>query len=271
MGINRPSESDLEGSLLAETRAIGQHGLVSPRLDSILASPIGFAHRGARANAPENTLEAFELALRLGATGLESDVWLSADGIPVLDHDGLVGPRLRRKPISHFDRADLPPHIPTLDELFEAFGTDFQLSLDVKDPAAGPATVAVAMAADTTMCSRLWMCDQDHDRLLSLREVSPHVRLVDSTRLSRLKEGAESRGAKLQSLGIDAINLHHSDWSGGLTTLFHRFGRLCFGWDTQFDRSLKHVLRMGIDAVYSDHVELMVDAIAAEATLREAR
>ena len=52
--------------------------------------PIGFAHRGARAHAPENTLEAFALALRLGATGLESDAWLTADGEVVLDHDGVV-------------------------------------------------------------------------------------------------------------------------------------------------------------------------------------
>ena len=49
-----------------------------------------FGHRGARAHAPENTLESFALALRLGATGLESDVWLTADGVPVLDHDGVV-------------------------------------------------------------------------------------------------------------------------------------------------------------------------------------
>ena len=60
------------------------------RLPSLLDHPIAFAHRGARAHAPENTIEAFKLGLRLGATGLESDVWLTADGIPVLDHDGVV-------------------------------------------------------------------------------------------------------------------------------------------------------------------------------------
>ncbi|MGA1075335.1 MAG: glycerophosphodiester phosphodiesterase, partial [Ilumatobacteraceae bacterium] len=58
------------------------------RLPSLLDPPIMFAHRGARAHAPENTIEAFQLALRLGATGLESDAWLTADGVVVLDHDG---------------------------------------------------------------------------------------------------------------------------------------------------------------------------------------
>jgi len=59
------------------------------RLPSLLDPPIAFAHRGASAHEQPNTLEAFRLGLRLGATGLESDVWLTADGVPVLDHDGM--------------------------------------------------------------------------------------------------------------------------------------------------------------------------------------
>lgn len=234
---------------------------VAPLIPSQLDRPLGFAHRGARAHAPENTLEAFELALRLGATALESDVWLTADGVAVLDHDGVVGGRLRRRPISSVERAHLPQHIPTLDDLFERCGTEFDLSLDLKDPHAGPPVVRAAMAADPTMPARLWICDQDHDRLVDLRSISPHVRLVDSTRLSRLKDGTERRASRLQELGIDAINLHHSDWSGGLTTLFHRLGVLAFAWDLQFDRTLDAALRMGVDAIYSDHVDRMVEAL----------
>src|SRR5436190_14565205 len=94
-----------------------------PRLPSLRTPPIAFAHRGARAHAPENTIEAFKLALRLGASGLESDVWLTADGVPVLDHDGVVRRRLRARPIAGIARADLPPHIPALAELLDACGT----------------------------------------------------------------------------------------------------------------------------------------------------
>jgi len=49
--------------------------------------PRVFAHRGGAALAPENTLAAFELGLRVGADGLELDVHLSADGVPVVVHD----------------------------------------------------------------------------------------------------------------------------------------------------------------------------------------
>ena len=81
---------------------------MSTRVPAIIAPPYAFAHRGARAHAPENTLEAFTLALRLGATGLESDVWITADGEAVLDHDGIAGGRVRRRAISQVARADLP-------------------------------------------------------------------------------------------------------------------------------------------------------------------
>jgi glycerophosphoryl diester phosphodiesterase len=49
--------------------------------------PLVFAHRGGCALGPENTLAAFDRGLATGADGLELDVHLSADGIPVVHHD----------------------------------------------------------------------------------------------------------------------------------------------------------------------------------------
>jgi glycerophosphoryl diester phosphodiesterase len=234
-------------------------------MESLLPSPIGFGHRGARAHAPENTLESFVLARRLGATGLESDVWLTADGVPVLDHDGVVGGRMRRRPIADVRRADLPVHVPTLPELYETCGTDYELSLDVKDPAAAGPVLAVAREAGGDAMRRLWLCHPDWELVASWRALSDDVRLVDSTRLRKIKEGPERRAADLAAAGIDAINMHATDWTGGLTTLFHRFDRLAFAWDAQFPRVLASLLHMGMDAVYSDHVDRMMDALEAAA------
>ncbi len=224
--------------------------------------PIGFAHRGARAHAPENTIEAFRLALRLGATGLESDVWLTADGIAVLAHGGTVRRGLRRRPISELPRSGLPERIPTLEELYAACGHDYELSLDVKDEAAGPVVTDLARAAGGDALARLWLCHPDWRVAASWRRLAADVKLVDSSRLRRMREGPERRAASLADAGVDAVNLHHSDWSGGLTTLFHRFERYALAWDLQFDRVLVAVLAMGVDGVYSDHVERMVSALA---------
>lgn len=229
------------------------------RLPSLRNPPIGFAHRGARAHARENTLDAFRLALRLGATGIESDVWLTADGIPVLDHDGVVGGALRRRKIATVERRALPSHVPALEDLYAECGSDFELSLDIKDPEAAAATFEVARSAGAA--ERLWACHHDWRLLASWRSAHPDVRLVDSTHLRSMRNGPERRAAELADAGLDAVNLHHSEWTGGLTTLFHRFDVLAFGWDAQLERVITGLLEMGIDGIYSDHADRLVEAI----------
>jgi len=233
------------------------------RLPSLQRPPIAFAHRGARAHAPDNTVEAFQLALRLGATGLESDVWLSADGHAILDHDGVVGSRLRKVPIGRLDRGDVPAHMPSLADLYDACGTDFHLSLDVKDPAAIDAVVAVATEVGDAARDRLWICHPDLALLTTWRARWPDLQLVHSTRLDRLPRGPELHGAELAELGIQAVNLHYREWTGGTVALYHRFDRLAFAWDLQFERVLSEALDSGIDAIYSDHVDLMMTAVRA--------
>lgn len=239
--------------------ALAQWAVVPTRLPSLRRPPIGFAHRGARAHAPENTLEGFRLAVRLGATGLESDVWLTSDGEAVLDHDGVVRRGLRKHPIASCPRADLPSHIPTLRELYDEVGTALDLSLDVKDPAAFERVIEVGRGAGGL--ERLWLCHHRWTQVAEWRQRCAEVRLVDSTFLGHMPDGPERRAAKLAEAGVDAVNLHHTEWTGGLAALFHRFGVLCFGWDAQHERILDGLLDAGLDAVYSDHVDRMVEAI----------
>ena len=130
------------------------------------------------------------------------------------------------------------------------------------DPAAVDAVVEVARAAGAGAVARLWLCHGDWHTVAGWRTRFPEVRLVDSTRMRSIKEGPERRAASLAGAGIDAINLHYSDWTGGHTTLFHRFGVLAFGWDAQLERVLDELLDLGIDGVYSNDVRAMTAAIA---------
>ena len=227
-----------------------------------ITPPIAFAHRGAMARERENTLPAFELALRLGATGLESDAWVTADGVVVLDHDGLVGPRFRRRPISSVRRAELPAHVPSLEELYAACGTGFELSLDVKDPAAFEPVVSVVRAAGASVPERTWLCHPLLDVVTRWRALASDVRLVDSTRVSRLQDGVRGRARTLASRGIDAVNLHWLDWTPLYVGLFHEAGVHAFGWDAQTAAVLDRVLATGVDGVYGNHVDRLVAAVA---------
>jgi glycerophosphoryl diester phosphodiesterase len=231
---------------------------VQQRLPSLRDLPIAFAHRGARAHVAENTIEAFSLALKLGANGIESDAWLTQDNVVVLDHDGVVRRGLRRIPIAEISRSHLPSHIPSLEEMLDACGDDFDLSLDIKDVHALVPTVQTLSRSNYDL-SRAWLCHWDIDVLIAHRPQVPHVRLVDSTRVSKITEGLERRANKLRQHGIDALNMHYSDWNGGSVTMVHRFDVLAFSWDLQFESHLEDLLRMGADAVYSDYVDRMMD------------
>lgn len=77
----------------------------------IARAPLVYGHRGASADAPENTLAAFALARQQGADGVELDVRRSADGALVVHHDPVLatGPVIARTPA-----ADLPGWLPLL-------------------------------------------------------------------------------------------------------------------------------------------------------------
>jgi glycerophosphoryl diester phosphodiesterase len=222
---------------------------------------ITFAHRGGRAHATENTLRAFRKGLELGATGLESDVWLSADGQPVLVHDERFWRGLHRVDVRRSTAAELARlEIPRLVDLFEDLGNDYELSLDLKDPASARATVAVLRSHGVP--ERSWLCISGMRLLTEVREEATDVKIVHSRRRDKIGTELEAHAARLAALGVDAMNMHHTDWNAGLVALFHRFELLAFAWDVQHVRNLRTMLDYDVDALYSDRVDRMVATVS---------
>ncbi|MBI4542466.1 MAG: glycerophosphodiester phosphodiesterase [Gemmatimonadetes bacterium] len=129
---------------------------LNPLLD-VSAHPI-IAHRGASAEAPENTMPAFQLAVDQGAEALELDVHVTADDVPVVIHDAtldrttsLTGPvascalrRLRQADAGARFSSDggrtlrwreRGVQIPLLTEVLEAF-PELPLLIEIKEPRA---------------------------------------------------------------------------------------------------------------------------------------
>lgn len=203
---------------------------------------IGFAHRGGMADAPENTLEAFSKALAAGATGLESDVWLDAEGTPVLHHGP---PHLEREtPLS-------------LAGLFRECGTAFDLSLDMKGLGTAEKTVAVARAAGFDL-TRLWLCGGSGSCVL-WRAYDSRLRLVTNVRWRDALLAQEATFSRIAADGIDAVNLRHGRWTKRMVARAHAAGLLAFAWDVNTRGGLWLARRRGVDGVYSDHVRLLVD------------
>src|SRR3954451_2230075 len=174
-------------------------------------TPITFAHRGARLEAPENTIAAFERALAAGVSGLETDVWLSADGEGVCAHDAVVRQGRRRRKIADTTAADLAElSVPRMDDVYEQLGTAFECSVDVKSPDAADALVEVGRRYGAL--ERLWVCSPDLEVLRPLR-AEPAVKLVHSERRRAIAVPLERHAYELAAMGIDAMNMHHTDWT----------------------------------------------------------
>lgn len=86
-----------------------------------------FAHRGLSLNFPENSIAAFDAALKSGATHLETDVRCTRDGIPVLIHD----PQLNERVVSETLIIDFPDTVATLQEALEQF-PEARFNIDIK-------------------------------------------------------------------------------------------------------------------------------------------
>ncbi|PYS68101.1 MAG: hypothetical protein DMF69_21185, partial [Acidobacteria bacterium] len=112
-------------------------------------SPLIIGHRGASRFAPENTLAAFRLALAVGADGVEFDVRLTRDGVPIIIHDdnlkrtGVTPSRVADLSVAELQEIDVgtwfriegfaTERVPTLEQLFELFSpTDSLLYLEMK-------------------------------------------------------------------------------------------------------------------------------------------
>ena len=108
---------------------------------------LNIAHRGASIAAPPNTLAAFEKAIALGADGIEFDVHLSADGVPVVIHDFAVDTttngsgrvadltlaQLKQLDAGvRFNPAFAGERVPTLGEVLEAVGSRLLLNIELK-------------------------------------------------------------------------------------------------------------------------------------------
>ncbi len=102
--------------------------------------PLIIAHRGASADAPENTLAAFVLAKTQGSDGIELDVQLSRDGCPVVIHDFTLGKStngqglVQQQTVAELQALDAGEgqSIPTLDEVFETLGSNFLYNVELK-------------------------------------------------------------------------------------------------------------------------------------------
>jgi len=175
--------------------------------------PLILGHRGAPADAPENTLRSFALALEQGADGVELDVQRAADGVPVVIHDPTLDRTTRAHgqvaahPWSALERLTLA-HLPSLEQAAAwAAAAGAWLNVEIKAERVEEATVRVLRAAG--LLPRTVISSFDPRIVRRVGEVEPDVLrflLTDSWDEEVLATVADC-GAQGVCLRVDAA--HH--------------------------------------------------------------
>ena len=248
-----------------------------PFADFYQGRTLNLAHRGAREHAPENTLPAFEQAFRLGADGVELDVQISGDGVPIVIHDPTVdrttngtGPVLG-KTLAELRELDAGFHhspeylgtpIPTLDEVLEAVGQRLLLNVELKP--FGPRRPLAEEVTWTILAHGLSerVLVSSFDPLI-LRQVK---QLVPELQIGFLSTAHPFRAPKewLARSLIGTYTAHHPHFSmidSKYVSWARREGYRINVWGVKALGDICHIHDWGLDAIINDCPTLVRDVL----------
>lgn len=242
--------------------------------------PIAFAHRGGAAHGDENSTTALARAVEAGYRYIETDVHVSADGVPVLFHDDtlkrLTGDDRRVKDVTWADLAAIRVKgeslIPRLDDTLDAFA-DIRFNIDIKTDQAVHATLATLRGADAF--DRVCIGSFSDARLARVRRLAG-PRLATSmgprevatfkaaTYTGRLWPHARfgyARGAVALQVPIRYGPVGVVDRR--FVTYAHRLGLDVHVWTVDDTATINALLDLGVDGIMTDRLEVLRDAYAA--------
>jgi len=260
----------------------------SNRLTSTYAQPLILGHRGASALAPENTLVAFARAMHDGANGIEFDVRLSRDQVPVVIHDAslkrtglierlvkdLTAAELRQVDVGRwFDsrpQTGAPSFagelLPTLDQVFDLFWSNSGL-LYVELKCSAPEAAALA-AAVARLTRRSGLADRTVIESFNLEALGEIKRRDPGLRTAALFEPQWSRPLAsirrralvetARRVAADEIALHHTLAGPRLVEQARLAGLEVVVWTVDDPVWLRRGVTQGIKALICNNPGLML-------------
>jgi glycerophosphoryl diester phosphodiesterase len=243
-------------------------------------APLAVAHRGQRATFPEQTLEAYEEAIRLGADGIETDVQRTRDGHLAMLHDLTVDRTTDgHGPIATMDWADVRrldagswrderfagSRVPSLEETIElVVGAGLLLCVEIKgtaDETSGTAVAVARVLRDRGLLDQVFISSFDHKALGAARTEAGSPLLAPE----RLPEAgpADPAIAVTQAVALDAAVLQHrwEDLTPTVVDALHGAGCAVWSWPIDTLESVRRSVELGCDAIIGDDVRLLLDGL----------
>ncbi|MGB3328040.1 MAG: glycerophosphodiester phosphodiesterase family protein [Thermomicrobiales bacterium] len=222
-----------------------------------------YAHRGASREFPENTIAAFRRAVELGVPGIELDVHLSADGVPVVLHDETVDRTTSESgPVSSFTASQLAAMdagggegIPTLAEVIDVVEGKVRLNIEVKAADAADAVLALVQRRpdlDWAISSFDW-------------DVLRHARRTQAdAELWPLTIGATDEAIALaQEIGATQLNLLDQAVDADIVRFLLDLGIESWIWTVNDPDRAMTLIAWGVTGICTDDPALLLDRLAA--------
>lgn len=248
---------------------------------SSFSQPLLFAHRGASAHAPENTLAAFELALDQRADAIELDVKLSADGHVVVIHDATVDRttgsqgRVRDLSLAQLKALDAGgffsdqykgEKIPTLAEVFEAVGKRTFINVELTNyttPRDELVSAVCALVERFGLQERVMFSSFFAFNLTKARSLLPNVPRGLLAFDGWLGAWARSFGFAFGK--YQALHPNIQDVTPQQVQRVHRLKRRIHVWTVNAADDMRRLFRWDVDAIFTDDPQLAVQ-VRAEST-----
>jgi glycerophosphoryl diester phosphodiesterase len=213
--------------------------------------PLLLGHRGAKAYAPENTIEAFQLALQHGCDGFEFDVRLTADGQALVCHD----PKFKRIAIARAERRSLP-ELPTLEDVLESFADRAFLDIELK---------VAGLERITLELLQRHSCKRGCIVTSFLPEVLHEAHAIEVNAPLGLICRNRKQIAPASSLPLSSIVLHASLVSRELTGSFRDRGIPVLVWGADRAKEMRSIVEAGAEALIIDDTRLAIETLRGRA------
>jgi len=215
---------------------------------------INFAHRGASEYAPENTMLAFNLGIFMGANGIETDVQITKDNVPVLFHDntlervtgqaGCIGDytyeELRRFDVIHGEHFD---KIQKFEDFLIHFGfRSLTFAIELKEAKA--AEPAADLIRKYGVEAKVTVTSFKYDALLAIRAYAPELKTGYLT-----KQVDDELLVRMKADGIGEICPLGSIVTSESVKAWHEAGFNVRAWGIANDQRMRHAYEAGVDGM----------------------
>ena len=234
--------------------------------------PLVIAHRGASAAEPENTLRAFELAIKMGAQMIELDLHVTRDGHVVVIHDedldrttNLTG-RVSELTLAEVRRADAGKgeRVPTLEETLALARGRARLYLEIKDARAATETLRIVRArgrqSEVMIASFELQLMQQLGREVSDVELGVILGTESYDPRVRLREALP--WITLRQINYQVLSIQFKLCFRYLAAQVKQRGKRLYVWTVDDERDFARMIARGVDGIVTNVPDRLISYLA---------